>query len=430
MDDNLKLLLKEVNNRYFAARVGGRLRFFEDTLPLEAMDKQAFDYELKCKKVEVEIGDDKKFQSIAPIWHEWEGRRYYRHGFILDPNKDDTRDAYNLWRGYGVGPKEGDVSPFLAHLRLIQEDAVVNYVWKWICWIIQNPHLKPKVAIVLRGKEGTGKGFIGESLMRIFGEHALQVSNARHVVGNFNSHLRHVCFLFSDEADFTNGNDSATLKTLITEDRMPLEAKGVDVKQVESYTSLFMSSNESWIVPAALDARRFVVGDVADTHRNDIAYWNPLWQWLNNGGASYLLHAASNENLGDWDPMANRVNSAALREQQMASLKGLDKVLFNILVEGECPGHFPTKWLSEKSGENSMTIYHRLKKAGWEKAKSPVPVGWQPPDNLYEARCELFPQVAWPPEEIDWVKTDLRTYLSNGLREPGYSEIDPANVPF
>ena len=39
------------------------------------------------------------------------------------------------------------------------------------------------------------------------GQHALKISNAKHLVGNFNSHLRDCVFLFADEAFFA-GDDS------------------------------------------------------------------------------------------------------------------------------------------------------------------------------------------------------------------------------
>ena len=50
-------------------------------------------------------------------------------------------------------PVEGDVSLFREHLLLFDAH---DYVWKWICWVIQNPADKPKVALVFRGQEGVG----------------------------------------------------------------------------------------------------------------------------------------------------------------------------------------------------------------------------------------------------------------------------------
>jgi hypothetical protein len=47
-------------------------------------------------------------------------------------------------------------------------------------------------------------------LKNIWGNHGLYVSNAKHLVGNFNAHLSDVCFLFADEA-FYSGTKSCLL---------------------------------------------------------------------------------------------------------------------------------------------------------------------------------------------------------------------------
>lgn len=109
-------VLKEINERYFAARVGGRLRFFEDRFPLEGMDKQAFQFEMEPYKISTEKSDSGgvKIEPAYKVWSAWAGRRHYKDGFILDPNTDGHTDrAYNLWRGYGVDEVEGDIKPFL-----------------------------------------------------------------------------------------------------------------------------------------------------------------------------------------------------------------------------------------------------------------------------------------------------------------------------
>ncbi|MEM6413533.1 MAG: primase-helicase family protein [Pseudomonadota bacterium] len=407
-------VLKAINDRYFAARIGGRLRFFEDRFPLEGMDAQAMRYTLATHKVQVETKDGFKTEPAYKHWEEWHGRRFYPDGFILDPNAASHGErAYNLWRGYGVEPIEGDIDRLLQHLEVIETDAR-EYIWKWICWVIQNPAAKPKVAVVLRGAEGVGKGFIGQCLMRIFGEHAMQLTQRRHVTGNFNAHLRHICLLFADEADFTATDGEGVLKTLITEETMAVEAKGVDVKQEASHIAMFMSTNRDWAVPAGLGARRFVVADVGDDHKGNSKYWEALFGWLDDGGASALLKAALAEDLTGWHPEKNRVATGALRDQQANSLRGIDRLLFRLLWEGEACDIIPSRWLieqAERLGEDkdvSMTLWHRLigkgkvPKTTWQKEDRARPVGWRPPQSLRQAREELFPGTDWPDDREEW----------------------------
>ena len=410
MDD----ILNAINERYFAAIVGGKARFFEDRQPLIAMDKQAFQLTLAPTKIQVPNAKGTfDLKSAYSLWEEWCGRRFYPDGFILDPSGGHTERAYNLWRGYGVEPVAGDVSLFLDHLRLFDAH---EYVWKWLCWVVQNPAEKPKVALVFRGEEGVGKGLVGQVLLRIFGSHGLHVTNQRHVTGNFNAHLLTCCLLFADEADFTDKRDHGVLKTLITEDRMPIEMKGVDVKEAESYVALLMSTNRDWAVPASMEARRFVVVDVDNRHKNDHEYWERIWGWLKAGGFGHILRAALDEDVSDFSPMRDRVVTRALIDQQLHSLVGVERLLFHVLWEGAHPGVIPTRWFIEQAKDEEkdipMTLFHKLKGTNWVKDNSHRPVGWRPPRDLALARSELFRDATWPDDRTEWTVIDAEEWCA------------------
>ncbi|MEO1015360.1 MAG: DUF5906 domain-containing protein [Pseudomonadota bacterium] len=399
-------VLQAINRDYFAAKVGGHARYFRDQFPLEGMPEQTFKFEIAPMHL-----PGKKEGTIVPaypVWRAWSGRRYYSDGFTLDPdNPGHTDTRYNLWQGYGVEPSDADPAPFLRHLDEVIEPDARDYVWRWICWIVQNPARKPKVAVVLRGDEGTGKGLIGEALMRIFGEHGLQVTSKDQVTGRFNSHLRHCCLLFADEADFTRGDDDGVLKGLITEDRITIEAKGVDLKQERSYVSVLMSTNREWAVPAGKGARRFVVADVSSLRKGDYEHWNELWTWMRGPGCGAILGAALREDLGSFSPEADRVVTQALREQKAASLTGLDRVLYDIVADGAWPGIVPTKELQDRCKPAEVTVSmigRRLNEFGWKK-RDVRPRGYEPPHDLRALRERMFPDFGW--DDAQWFHEDL-----------------------
>ncbi|MCA8903735.1 MAG: hypothetical protein KDA43_02605 [Hyphomonas sp.] len=406
-------VLEAINKRYFGAIVGGRARFFEDRLPLEAMDKNTCDILLKNVVI---AKDDGKLTTAFPVWLQWGKRRFYARGFILDPSlPGHTKDAFNLWQGYGVEPAAGDVEPFLRHVSAVVEPAAQEYLLNWIAWVVRNPANVAQVALVLRGDQGVGKGVIGQALMRLFGEHAQQLTNGSHIVGKFNSHLRHCCFLFADEADFTSREAEGTLKTLITETTLPIEGKGVDVQRADNHVSIFMSTNEKWAVPAAVGQRRFVVADVLNTHKDDAEYFNKLFAWLHGDGPPALLHYLLHEFElpPEWTPWSNRIVTKALVEQQVASLRGLDRLLFEFLYTAKAPRLIPTEWLVKEVERrwrnappiNSMVVSHRLRDTTWLKDDNSRPRGYRPGD-LAAARAEFPIQVDWPPA-TDWELVDI-----------------------
>ena len=131
----------------------------------------------------------------------------------------------------------------------------------------------------MRGPEGTGKGTLARAMMRILGQHALHISNAKHLIGNFNAHLRDCVFLFADEAFYAGDKAHVgVLKSLITEPYLTIEGKYQNAVQTPNFLHIMMASNEDWVVPASLEARRFCVLEVSDAHKDDHAYFAAIWR--------------------------------------------------------------------------------------------------------------------------------------------------------
>ena len=96
-------------------------------------------------------------------------------GLKLMPGKPEVHDGYfNMWRGFAIEPAPGDWSLMRAHIRdvIAAGDAALDqYIIKWTAWTVQNPGKPAEVALVLRGKKGSGKGVFGNTLCKIFGHH-------------------------------------------------------------------------------------------------------------------------------------------------------------------------------------------------------------------------------------------------------------------
>jgi hypothetical protein len=155
--------------------------------------------------------------------------------------------------------------------------------------------------VVLRGKQGTGKSFFAQSIGRLLGDHYMTVSEARHLVGNFNAHLSTTVLLLADEAFYAGDKrHESVLKMLITERYLNVEAKGVDVRRSPNCIHLIMASNEKWVVPVAEDDRRFLVLDIGESSLRDEAYFSEINQDLENGGFDNLLHYFLNYDISNF----------------------------------------------------------------------------------------------------------------------------------
>src|SRR5690606_31271992 len=158
-----------------------------------------------------------------------------------------------------------------------------------------------------------------------------------HLVGNFNAHLRDTVLLFGDEAFYAGDKKhESILKTLVTEENIVIEGKGVDAEAAPNYKHLILASNEDWVVPAGLDERRFFVIEMSDGHKQDHAYFAKIQADLDGGGYENLLHFLRTYDLSDFE--VRRVpNTKALRSQKAESLQGFERYLYELLWSGELP---------------------------------------------------------------------------------------------
>lgn len=397
-----------INRRYFAALEGKRVTFYrEQADKLFPMDKEAFFFELAGK--DVIVGPPNKEQRLpaAQLWGRDPRRRYYPEGLLLDPGRPNDGRAYNLWRGFGVEPAPGDWALMEAHISDILANGNpehASYITRFAAWCFQNPATPPRAALVFQGGEGVGKGVFAQALMEAFGHHGLHVRSMSQVTGRFNSHLRHCCLLYADEAEATNAREEGALKGLITERTIACEGKGKDLIQVDNHVHLVMASNENWVVPAGKDSRRFAVFRVSAARQRDKAYFDALVAQMRNGGLAAMIHDMLAMDLSGFHPEHDRPETDALAEQRAASLRGFERVWFDVLRSGDMPPLYSSKrvgtdrvfasttefrdFAMQKLRREDLTVSEvggLFARMGFEKIDSGRPRGWIVPP-LAEAR--------------------------------------------
>ena len=112
---------------------------------------------------------------------------------------------------------------------------------------------------------------------RLLGNHAMQVTNPKHIIGNFNPHLETLLRLTADEALFVgNPEHRNALFGLITEPTLTIEPKGCGVYKADSYLNLSITSNADHFLPVSGTARRFFIPTVSAARKQDFTYFAGL----------------------------------------------------------------------------------------------------------------------------------------------------------
>ena len=338
--------LLEMNERHAVIRnFGGKCVIIEEVMDHAVgrtrVTKTSFtDIRNAYMHLQVEIGEndkgEKQYSPLGAWWLKHPQRRQY-DTLCFAPCKE-IPGAYNLWRGFGVQAIPGDVEPFLEHLRVNlcdNNEVYFEYLVNWMARAVQFPDRPGETAIVLRGDQGTGKSFFAKEFGALFGRHFLTVSDPKHLVGSFNAHLRDCVVLFGDEAFFAGDKKhESTLKTMITDDMITIEAKGVDVEPTRNYTHLILASNSEWVIPAGSAERRYFVLDVKPYKRQDSMYFRNLVDFMLAGGREALLHYLMTRDLKGFQ-VRHVPQTEALQHQKLWSLPPMEEWWFTILSSGE-----------------------------------------------------------------------------------------------
>jgi len=276
----------------------------------------------------------------SKTWLESKRRREYER-LVFDPSGNTSPDEYNLFQGIFQSSKSGRWDKFKSHIfEVICGECEQNfkYLMAWMARVVQHPGgERPGVAIVLRGVEGSGKGTFVKYLGRIFRKHFLQINNQNQVTGRFNQHLKDIILLFVDEG-FWAGSKSAegVIKGFITEDCLNIEQKGKDLISLDNHMNIIISSNNSWVVPAGLEARRFFVLDVSDKHMQNIKYFKEINDEMENGGFDAFVYDLQNYDLKNIN-LREFPRTNALFDQIENSFSTVEAYWFERLNDGTVP---------------------------------------------------------------------------------------------
>ena len=342
--------LQYMNDRHAViGNVGGKCRVIEE-IPDELLGRSRITYSSfedirnRYNHIKVLLGSDKDGKPIqVPRGTYWiSNPKRQQFDYIKFMPNGAPRNIFNLWRGFAVAPKQGDCRLYLDHLLenvCGGNQEYFEYLIKWMARAVQNPAQQGQVAVVMRGGKGSGKGVTAKYFGLLFGRHYMHISNPSHLVGNFNSHLKDVIVLFADEAFYAGDKKhESVLKMIVTEDTIPIEQKHIDVEPYPNYLHLIMAANDSHVIRATGDERRYFVLEVLNNKQQNTEYFAAIDSQMMSGGLEALLFHLQSFDLTDFD-VRSAPQTDALRNQKSLSLSFDEEWWFQKLQYGRLLEH-------------------------------------------------------------------------------------------
>lgn len=180
---------------------------------------------------------------------------------------------------------ENLVAPICVHVLNVladQNQDHCNWILDWMANIIQRPHFKTQVPIVITGKQGVGKGI----LFDFFREHILgfgisaQIQNpAQDLFSRFANKHVHKIFLQIDEGEGL-AKFADQMKNLITADHVNYEIKGIQPMTAKNFINIVITTNHEKPVLVETSDRRYVLFKASDMYLKDENYYFNLGNHL------------------------------------------------------------------------------------------------------------------------------------------------------
>ena len=310
--------------------------------------------------------------KLGEMWLKTPGHLTYDQ-ITFSPGIEAPPQFYNTWQGFHIkhDPKK-DVNEsaekckmLLKHVRnrwCNGDESLYKWVMSWMASILQKPGHKWKSCIVLRGTQGVGKGIIVEKFAKIIGRnYYAHIGNKNDILGRFNGILDEKILIFCDEIGTAyEKQQSSFLKVVISEDEINIEKKHVNIRRINNYARLILASNNSWVIPAGQNARRFCVLEVNDDllkpeNKED------LYDILDTD-AEDLANILYNWDISDFN--GNHIpKTEGLKIQQSLSLSRWAQWLHTILSAGEINIDGNNYILDEPNKMPSSLFYEAYKRS-------------------------------------------------------------------
>lgn len=221
-----------------------------------------------------------------------------RENVVFDPTGASQLPQYvNLFDKLPIEPDaaSGSYARIVEHIHNLCQgnDALFDWVIRWLAYPLQKPGAKMRTALILHGRtEGTGKTKLGQVMRRIYGKYAASVGQPE-LQRDFNDWMSAKLLILAEEvvSRADRAHHQGMLQNLITNETIQINTKNMPIREEKNHANFIFFSNVQ--IPMLLNKkdRRYTVIRVEQEHPSD--YFAAIDEELNNGGAEaffqYLL---------------------------------------------------------------------------------------------------------------------------------------------
>lgn len=258
--------------------------------------------------------------NVLNEWLQWEGRRTHPN-LVFEPGESRVTEAgnLNLWQGWAVEPKKGDVRPFFELIDYMFHSAPQFKDWflQWLAYPIQHPGAKLFTATVLFSlHQGTGKSLLGYTIGKIYGEHFNKITQDE-LHSTFNAWAMNRQFILGEElTGHENRRMADQLNDIITRELLLINQKFQPVYMLRDCANYLLTTNNPDALFLNGRDRRFFIIEIEGMPMSS-EFYKRYDDWKNGDGpAALLYHLLNHVDCRKFSPTEPAPVTSAKREMQ------------------------------------------------------------------------------------------------------------------
>ena len=288
-------------------------------------------------------------------------RDYQRLDWIPNHNYDNEK-VYNSFCGLEVDSeptefKQESVDTFLNHLNHLvnYDEESYNYLIKYWAHFFQKTDELPKVCLLFKSKQGSGKDTMIDIIEKIVGkDYVFRTADIKKVFGDFNDNIHKKLILQLNEMEGSDGfANKEKIKDLITADSFNVNPKHLKAFDTSNFIRPIIFSNNLRPIDIPADDRRFVIFKCAD--KKDYAYYSKLHALKDDKeGLKSILSYFKSVDISDFEPDKDRPITQAYEELKEASFNPLFTYLFDTFKNDDYKEEFKNEYVIHKKSGNVL----------------------------------------------------------------------------
>lgn len=203
---------------------------------------------------------------------------------------------------------------------------------KWMAFPLQNVGAKMTTAVVIHGREGTGKNLFWTALQRIYGDYTSIITQTD-LESSFNGWASRKLFIIGNEVVTRQEmfHKKGVMKNMITEPEWWINEKNIRERRESNHANFVFFSNFLQPVAPDKDDRRYLV--LWTPKKKEKSYYKRVAHERDHGGTEALYHHLMNIDLDDFDEYTEPLMTEAKLDLIQLSMKSDERFIDTWLMD-------------------------------------------------------------------------------------------------